>query len=219
MTRKEDIWHCSECGAEKGRYDMWFVGDICEACIALTLDDEEKALVNKFCEDLRRFIKADRWLNRISGGFCVVSFKDCNEQEINLDVKFGVQNDCGSDITEGWYIIDRLECISGEPLEIDWNNFVENKPSRKSKGNIYNFTVVVDKEDNSALIQAFGREEKVDFTYEEFADEWNSFEIYGHVYDIHFLEEEEGELEVSIYDVINGELQTHYWHNVKLIIK
>lgn len=32
MTRKEDVWHCSKCGDEQGRHDMWFDEGVCGKC-------------------------------------------------------------------------------------------------------------------------------------------------------------------------------------------
>jgi hypothetical protein len=32
MTREEDLWKCFNCGETQGRHDLWFEGDICEAC-------------------------------------------------------------------------------------------------------------------------------------------------------------------------------------------
>lgn len=32
MTKSDDIWNCHRCGNPQGRHDLWFQGDLCEAC-------------------------------------------------------------------------------------------------------------------------------------------------------------------------------------------
>lgn len=107
MTREEDIWQCSECGAEQGRHDMWSEGDICGDCKALKLTPEEVVKVQKFCDELRLNIKRDKYLNKISGGFCNVEFSNCDKNSIFLIATSGTSNDGTSYVTKDSYELDR----------------------------------------------------------------------------------------------------------------
>ena len=39
-------WACSKCGANKGRHDQWFEGDICEDCVP----QEKKFTLKEICK-------------------------------------------------------------------------------------------------------------------------------------------------------------------------
>lgn len=53
MTRNEDKWHCTQCGDEQGRHDMWFEGDTCGSCHdsadnTAMKDEIERILIGKW---------------------------------------------------------------------------------------------------------------------------------------------------------------------------
>ena len=55
MTKNEDKWHCTHCGDEQGRHDMWFDGDKCGKC-----HDEENNTAMK--DEIERIL-INMWAN------------------------------------------------------------------------------------------------------------------------------------------------------------
>jgi hypothetical protein len=90
MTKKEDIWICSECGQECGRHDMYFDG-ICEECFTHKLTEEEEEKLSVFISNFKR----EMGLHKISGGFVVVKSVFVSDYEVELLIRYGAQDEEG----------------------------------------------------------------------------------------------------------------------------
>ena len=49
---KENRWVCTECGANQGRNDMWFEGDVCGDCHDQTVNTKKKDEIESLLIDI-----------------------------------------------------------------------------------------------------------------------------------------------------------------------
>lgn len=99
-------WLCEDCGKCQSKHDQYFSG-ICERCNSEKLTAEEQGKLETILLQKIYELKRNLALDKISGGFCNITFVMCDADEIQYLVKYGTSDDTGRQVYTAYLTLDR----------------------------------------------------------------------------------------------------------------
>ena len=97
--------HCSICNSILDDFEI----NICNACIAeesKELSDDMEHL-KKVLDKLEQDTKAETGVNKISGGFVIADMFDYDDNDFDIELRWGVQSDVDNRVHVEQYTVDR----------------------------------------------------------------------------------------------------------------
>lgn len=95
--------HCEKCNSILQKNEI----DVCDACKKQKLTDAELEKIKPILENLEKETLLDTGMAKLSGGFATTCIFDYDDDYIDIELKWGIQNDCENRVETEQYKINR----------------------------------------------------------------------------------------------------------------